>query len=337
MLINSETWPEHRKWVVAVLVVALAAIGLYWVETMRSNDSRWLGGSSRPGLLFGIVAGAIIVFEILLWPRKWPGVRAWRIGRTQTWLRAHIWLGLLSVPLVVLHHGLAFEWGGPLTVLLMVLYWAVIASGVLGLYLQQILPRHMLHTLPAESIVSQIPHLTAQMVTDIERVFRDAGGAPADEISARGDEASDESASRFLVVGAVRTVGHVGGRVLETKALAFEKIDRTDLARLKLAFGETIRPYLLRGGGGEKEIGNVTAAATYFSSLRGNVTTSRAAELVDSLAEYCNIRRQYDRQRRIHRLLHGWISIHLPLSLLLFAILIAHGVSAIRYAGIWPW
>ncbi len=39
----------------------------------------------------GIIAGGIIAFEMLLWPRK--AFRAWRLIATRHWMAAHLWLG----------------------------------------------------------------------------------------------------------------------------------------------------------------------------------------------------------------------------------------------------
>ena len=109
--------------------------------------------ASTPGLTFGIVGGLLILFEFFLWPRK-TLFRVWRIGRTQTRLRCSIWLGLLTVPLVVLHSWR--ELGGTLTTALVLLFASVIASGIWGLVLQQFLPRAMLAQVPAETIYTQI-------------------------------------------------------------------------------------------------------------------------------------------------------------------------------------
>ena len=70
------------------------------------------------------------------------GSRVWRIGRTKTWMRAHIWLGLLAVPLIGVHAWR--ELGGALSATMVVLFAIVIASGIFGLVLQQFLPRMLL-------------------------------------------------------------------------------------------------------------------------------------------------------------------------------------------------
>src|SRR5438477_6559625 len=80
----------------------------------------------------------------------------WRIGTVQSWLRAHIWLTLLTIPLVVLHSG--FRLGGPMTTLIIILYIIVMVSGIYGLVLQHYVPAVMMERLPAESVYEQIPH-----------------------------------------------------------------------------------------------------------------------------------------------------------------------------------
>ena len=246
---------------------------------------------------------------------------------------AHIWLGLLTAPLVILHHGLSFEWGGSLTFWLMLLFWGVIISGLVGLYLQQVLPSYMLNALPAESIVSQIPHLSRQMVDDAERMLSRATGTTIGN-TAEVQEA-DEPGESHVVVGAVRSLGHVQGKVLETQALKVTQVERRDVAKLVTAFEDRVRPYLLSDAKSNGSLRNPTQAATYFSGLRSSVS-GEATKVVDSLEELCETRRQFDQQAGVHRLLHGWMIVHLPLSVALMVVLAAHIVSAIRYAGVWP-
>ena len=53
-------------------------------------------------------------------------------------MRGHLWLGLLSFPLILFHAG--FPFGGPLTSVLMWLFVFVFASGLLGAALQHFMP-----------------------------------------------------------------------------------------------------------------------------------------------------------------------------------------------------
>ena len=52
-----------------------------------------------------------MIFAALLGARK--RVPVWRLGRAQAWMRGHLWLGLLSLP-IILFHG-AFHFGGAMT------------------------------------------------------------------------------------------------------------------------------------------------------------------------------------------------------------------------------
>src|SRR5207237_2939443 len=128
-----------------------------WVQ--HSSDHRSVGGSPV-GLVFGAIALGIFIFAALLGLRK--KLVLWRVGTVQRWLRAHIWLTLLTIPLVMLHSG--FRLGGPMTTLIIVLYVIVMVSGIYGLVLQHYMPAVMMERLPAESVYEQIPHIRSQLV-----------------------------------------------------------------------------------------------------------------------------------------------------------------------------
>src|SRR5438067_8431342 len=117
-------------------------------------------GGTPLGLIFGSIAFGIFIFAGLLGLRK--KIVLWRIGTVQLWLRAHVWLTLLTIPLVILHTG--FRLGGPMTTLIIVLYVIVMVSGIYGLILQHYMPSVMMDRLPAESVYEQIPHIRAQLV-----------------------------------------------------------------------------------------------------------------------------------------------------------------------------
>src|SRR4051812_22947373 len=109
LILDRENRKGHVAWAAFSLVATLAASAWYfWASYQRS---RLLGGGSLPGITFGLIGGAICLFEFLLWPRK--KMRRWRIGRVQTWMKAHIWLGLVSLPILLMHAGP--RWGGALS------------------------------------------------------------------------------------------------------------------------------------------------------------------------------------------------------------------------------
>src|SRR5438874_690559 len=179
LIFDRENGPLHKPWFALFVLGSAGAVGWYAFACLGAE--RLPGGSSLPGFTFGVLGGAICRFEFLLWPRKKK--RNWRVGRTQVWMRAHIWLGLLSTPLLVLHSG--FTLGGALSSWLMVLFLAVIGSGIFGLALQQVLPRRMLAEIPAESIYSQIPRVRRQFREEAEQLVLATCG-PGDGVGVAG-------------------------------------------------------------------------------------------------------------------------------------------------------
>src|ERR1700682_2941497 len=167
----------------------MAGIHLPAVLIQKPSDHRSVGGTPL-GLIYGAISFAIFIFAALLSLRK--KIPLWRIGTVQRWLRAHIWLTLLTIPLVILHSGLRL--GGPLTTLLMSLYAVVMISGIYGLILQHQMPALMKERLPAETVFEQIPHIRAQLAAAAVKMrdsFKPAppaktdAGAPASSAAAK--------------------------------------------------------------------------------------------------------------------------------------------------------
>ena len=103
---------QHFRWVALVIVVTALAIAWYVGEARYAE--RWPGGGSRVGIALGLLAGVIFVFEAALPLRRTRWLRTARLaGNAKLWMKAHLWLGLLTVPLVVLHCG--FRTGGTFT------------------------------------------------------------------------------------------------------------------------------------------------------------------------------------------------------------------------------
>jgi len=184
----------HLPWFIFVVAATFFAtwlyIGNFTPQTLPSalrlpdsllqkpSEHHRVGGTPL-GLIFGTIALSIFVFAALLGVRK--KIVLWRIGTVQRWLRAHIWLTLLTIPLVILHSG--FRLGGPMTTLIIILYVVVMVSGIYGLVLQHYVPTVMMERLPAESVYEQIPHIRAQLVaaaTKMSDSFKPAPPTKAD-------------------------------------------------------------------------------------------------------------------------------------------------------------
>ena len=158
----------HRPWITAALAALVIASIAYVAFAARSPGGP--RGGSATGLVFGSAGYALMLYAGLLGARK--KVPVWRIGRAQTWMRGHLWLGLLSFPLIVFHGGFAFR--GPLTAVLMLLFVIVIASGVLGAILQHYLPRLITTSVPLETIYEEIPHVREQLRQDADALAQAA-------------------------------------------------------------------------------------------------------------------------------------------------------------------
>jgi hypothetical protein len=121
---------SHIKWVIGVLILAGLATAAYSQTPPGST------GSSRSGLLFGISGVSLMIFAGLLPLGK--KLARWKIVRLKTLQQGHIWLGLLSMPLVLFHGG--FRTGGSLTTALLAILAAILLSGLAGLLFTHQLP-----------------------------------------------------------------------------------------------------------------------------------------------------------------------------------------------------
>jgi hypothetical protein len=164
----------HRRWFLATTVAAIVALAVY--ATCERGSPGGLTGGSTVGLWYGALGSGLMVYAGLLSAlRKVPSW--WWVGSRQVWMRGHIWLGLLSAVFLLCHSG--FRWGGPLERLLWAVTIAVLATGVLGLVLQQVLPRLLLTRVPCEAPYEQVPHLCRLMRQKADALVDSACG-PAD-------------------------------------------------------------------------------------------------------------------------------------------------------------
>ena len=54
-------------------------------------------------------------------------------------------------------------------------------------------------------------------------------------------------------------------------------------------------------------------------------------EVIDDVKNICEEKRDLDRQSRLHRILHGWLFAHVPLSFALIILSVVHAVMALRF------
>lgn len=320
----------HLRWFVAAVMLTAAAVIWYGMEAAGSLPGipgrlRWPGGSSIVGLTYGVIAGGIIVFESLLGLRrtKWFRTRR-RLGSAQIWMKAHIWLGLVAVPLVVMHSGL--QWGGWLSTLVAGAFSIVTASGIFGWYMQNLIPRWLMEAAPEETIHSQIDSVAAQLSADARRVVG-LHTRVAEEHELTGEL---RRSGNLIVAGAPRRVGTMVERLPRRERESPQELVIPPL--LREAVENDIEPFLRSGTSRERGLHRTQRGAWYFEELRRRINDRELQGVVDSLEQLCERRRQMNTQRILHFWLHGWLTVHLPLAMALLILLVGHIWFALKYS-----
>jgi hypothetical protein len=291
----------HKSWAVGTLGVFTVSLIVY-VIYVRTSITGPRGGSVM-GLIFGSVGLGLMLFATLLGLRKKFPV--WRIGRAQTWMRGHLWLGLLSYPLILFHGG--FSWGGPLTSAMMWIFTVVIVSGLIGATLQHFMPRLITQRVPMETIYDQIDRVQAQLLEEADDLV-----ASIEEIAAKIGLYVAAAANTAI---AVKQAGTAPEQALE---------------ELRSVYSGSIRPFLSERGAYRNALYARKNAKGMFLRLR-KLTPEGLRDVVDDLENICEEKRDLDRQSRLHRILHGWLFVHVPLSFALVALGFVHAIWALRY------
>jgi hypothetical protein len=323
-------WARHGGWCLGTLATAAAAGG--WVLAVGLREGRWPGGGSLCGLVLGTLAGLIFLFETALAAKKtrWLRTARWSLP-ARTWMQAHLWLGLLTVPLVVLHSG--GRLGGPLTSMLVGVFAIVILSGLWGLAMQQVLPRWLLDAVPSETIASQIDFLSAQSAQEARRLVALACGPSEVPPGWREDRASLDpqpvgvgvSVAAEQITGMVRSPQRLAPRRPHPARDLPPPVPAPALVR---AVEETIAPYLAGEKAVAGQLDTPQQQSAYFDDLQMRVPPP-LRDVVRELQSLCAQKRAWEVQRRLHFWLHHWLWLHLPLSLVLLVLLAAHVVLAL--------
>ncbi|MDP9324361.1 MAG: hypothetical protein M3P13_12065 [Acidobacteriota bacterium] len=304
----------HRRWTIATLAMFLAAVVVYVPYARRSEPP---SGGSWPGLTYGIAGFGMMLYAAAFGARK--KVRIWRLGRAQTWMRGHLWLGLLSLPLIVLHAG--FTFGGGLTSVLMWLLVVVIVSGVAGAWLQHTMPSRLLRDVPMETIYDQIAHVRAQLLGEADTVVAEACG-----------QLEFETVAPAAIAAYARTAASTVAQNTTAAAAALATTDRVNAeesAPLREFYVREMRAFVAHATPSHP-LADPRAAVARFEHIRTLVPPNFHPAIAD-LENICEEERQLIRQSRLHRVLHGWLLVHVPLSIALLVLAAVHIVVALRY------
>ncbi len=290
---------SHRPWGIASAAILALAVIAYFPYAVGSTPP---SGGSALGLVYGIAGfGAMVVVTLLSLRKKFP---IWRIGRTQSWMRAHLWLGAVSLPLILLHAGFLFGHG--LTSVLMWLFAVVYASGFFGAYLQHTMPRRILRDVPMETIYDQIGHVREQLLDEGDTVVAEACG--------KLEVSWPAGASAKAAANALASVMRVAA---------------DDTAPLREFYTGVMRPFV-EAPSRTHPLADPMKAASHFAKLRPLVQPALEGAIAD-LESLCEEERQLLRQERMQGLLHSWLVVHVPLSFVLMALAVVHIVMALRF------
>ncbi len=295
---------SHKPWSVASGAILAVAVAIYVPYALGSVPP---SGGSVLGLAYGIAGfGAMVVVTLLALRKKFP---IWRIGRTKAWMRAHLWLGALSLPLILLHAGFLFGHG--LTSVLMWLFVIVYVSGFFGAYLQHTMPRRVMREVPMETIYDQIGHVREQLLDEADTAVAEASGKLEVAVSVRAwpAEASAKAAAAALA--------------------SVMRVSADETAPLREFYTHEMRPFL-QAPSRRHPLADPTSAADSFGKLRRLLPPFLEGAILD-LESLCEEERQLLRQERMHGMLHGWLVVHVPLSFALMALAIVHIVMALRF------
>lgn len=297
---------SHRSWLVAALAIFTAALVVYVPYSLTSRTS----GGSKLGLAYGVAGYGIMLFCALLGARK--KVPVWRLGRAQIWMRGHIWFGLLTLPMILFHSGFTIR--GPLTWLLMVLLIVVYLSGVTGAAIQHFVPDMVRSMVPLETIYEEIPHVREQLLTEADNLVRVLFTLP---------EGVPEPVGIGAPVWFARdSREHGSGELLELEA--------EDREYFRNVYSNVILPFLRNPDEGKPVLADAGKAGTFFEALRRKLPVAVHGKIAD-LESICEEERQLSRQKKLYVWLHGWLLVHVPLSITLIVLGGIHAFVALRY------
>jgi hypothetical protein len=280
---------SHRWWFVGFVGGTVAALVLFW--RLGRHAPGGLSGGSVGGMSYGFAGAALLVFALglagLRFVPKW-----WWIGSRTFWLRGHIWLGTFSLVLLLCHSG--FRWGGLLERALWLVFVLTLATGFLGLGLQQFLPRAMTARVSCETPYEQIPNLCRRLGREADRVAELLQQNKALPVPSRQqlDQLYNAQVRPFLL-----------GEGAQASAL-MDPVKAADW---------------------------FTQVRTWANGPATDQDRQALAASLDQLEGFCTERRLLATQERLHWWLHAWLYVHVPLSAALVVLATAHALVAAFY------
>ena len=283
--------PRQRLWLTVTLAAALSAA----VLDAALARAPWpaLAAGSRLRVAYGLAGAMLVAFAGLYGViRRLPRFRF----RMAVWLRAHLWLGVLGVMMLVIHGG--YRTGGGVTAALWFSLALLCLTGGYGSYLQKTLPPAIAARLPSE-----IPD-------DVLRPRPARRRARPGVWGGRIPDACDWLAAQ-------------AGACLEDNRRPESPGERFRPA-VEAVYREQIRPFLGSSRMPASRLRDADTAADVFRKLELLSETPADRDLVRRLAGFCATRRHYGELERLHDRLHAWRPWHAVLTLVTLALAAAH-------------
>jgi hypothetical protein len=317
---------RQAKWAVGSSTAAAVSLGIYIIYAVLSaNGAR---GGTLMGLLFASLGTGVIVFECLLSLRKkYP---ASPLGRVKTWLSAHVWLGLLSFLLILEHSG--FRWGHGLAAILMWIFAVILVSGIFGVAMQNYVPKRMTELVPRETIYEQIPTVVRGLRIEaderVEFVTADLGieEEEIEYVRAGGVKTYFDPKQKLSAAEKVQAV------VSKRKGSPQIVIEEGAREAVRAHYLQEIRPFLKEKPAADsyRLLATRELVAAYFNHLR-TIMPVAAHDVLRDLEEISEERRQLLVQASLHRWMHLWLLIHVPISFAFLVLTAVHAVLSLRY------
>jgi hypothetical protein len=161
--------------------------------------------------------------------------------------------------------------------------------------------------IPMETIFEQIDRVRAQLLDEADKMVEAVCGP-------------------LNLQDAPSAGGSTGAR----SSLATATVATTDTLPLCNFYSRDMRPFLHQESARRDALANKSKAAGIFEGLR-TLLPPGLHGTVKNLEDICEEERQLRRQIRYHHWLHGWLLLHVPLSLALLLLGCAHAIMALRY------